>query len=67
MLWIRRPYLKYKKGEKERASALIQRYLKGYEVSKKWRYKLHNFMIDNVMAIYRPITLKLHTDSQIKI
>ena len=67
MLWIRRPYLKYKAAEKQKASVLIQRYLRRHIVCKQWDEKIHNFMVDNLTMHYRAVTLQLHTNAQIKI
>lgn len=63
MLWIRRPYLKYKRSEKQKASILVQRYLKRYLVCKAWDGKLHNFMVDNMTVHFRAVTLRLHINS----
>ena len=63
MLWIRRPYLKYKRSEKQTASILVQRYLKRYLVCKAWDDKFHNFMVDNMSVHFRAVTLRLHSNS----
>lgn len=65
--WARRKYLRILAIRYSKASILIQRFTKGYLVSKVWAEKLHRAIIDRLTAHFRVVRHTLHTDSQIKI
>ena len=48
---------------KNKASTLIQKYLKGYGVFKQWGLLVHKTIIQSYVDHFRKLKLKIHTNS----
>lgn len=64
----RRARLKYEAEREEleeKSTLIIQRFVKGYMVSRQWKEPVHRAIIDRMMVYFRKIRLIQHTNSQI--